>query len=67
MLRACMLLSLSLGRRRVEWSGMTPLNEAYTDVTYDFEREPVTAADVTAFTDAPLPEKPLRSGLRVRR
>lgn len=41
----------------LEWSGMTPLNEAYTDVTYNFEREPVTAADVTAFTDAPLPEK----------
>jgi len=41
----------------LEWSGMTPLNEAYTDVTYGFEREPVTAADVTAFTDAPLPEK----------
>lgn len=41
----------------LEWSGMTPLNEAYTDVTYDFEREPVTAADVTAFTDSPLPEK----------
>lgn len=41
----------------LEWSGMTPLNEAYTDVVYDFEREPVVAADVTAFTDAPLPEK----------
>lgn len=44
-------------RTSLEWSGMTPLNEAYTDVVYAFEREPVTAADVTAFTDAPLPEK----------
>lgn len=41
----------------LEWSGMTPINEAYTDVVYDFEREPVIAADVTAFTDSPLPEK----------
>lgn len=41
----------------LEWSGMTPLNEAYTDVVYDFEHEPVTAGDVTAFTGAPLPEK----------
>lgn len=41
----------------LEWSGMAPLNEAYTDVVYDFERELVTAADVTAFTGAPLPEK----------
>ena len=41
----------------LEWSGMTPLNEAYTDVVYDFEHEPVMAGDVTAFTGAPLPEK----------
>ena len=56
---ACVYAAQSaLGTRTsLEWSGMTPLNEAYTDVTYDFEREPVTAADVTAFTDAPLPEK----------
>ena len=56
---ACMYAAQSaLGTKTsLEWSGMAPLNEAYTDVTYDFEREPVTAADVTAFTDAPLPEK----------
>ena len=56
---ACMYAAQSaLGTKTsLEWSGMTPLNEAYTDVVYDFERELVTAADVTAFTDAPLPEK----------
>lgn len=55
---ACMYAAQSaLGTKTsLEWSGMTPLNEAYTDVVYDFEREPVTAADVTAFTDAPLPK-----------
>lgn len=41
----------------LDWTGAIPLNEAYTDVVYDFERELITAADVTAFTGAPLPEK----------
>ena len=41
----------------LDWTGAIPLNEAYTDVVYDFERELITAADVTAFTGAPLPAK----------
>lgn len=40
----------------LEWSGMTSLNEAYTDVVYDFEHGPIMAADVTAFTGGPLPK-----------
>jgi hypothetical protein len=41
----------------LEWTGKPPLHEAYTNVVYDFEREPVYLSDVNAFTGAPLPEK----------
>lgn len=41
----------------LDWTGAIPLNEAYTDVVYDFTRESVLASDVTAFTGAPLPKK----------
>lgn len=41
----------------LDWTGVVPLNEAYTDVVYDFTRPSVLASDVTAFTGAPLPKK----------
>lgn len=41
----------------LDWAGAIPLNEAYTDVVYEFTREGVFASDVTAFTGVPLPKK----------
>lgn len=41
----------------LDWTGATPLNEAYTDVVYDFTRPNILAADVTDFTGQPLPKK----------
>lgn len=41
----------------MDWTGTVPMHESYTDVVYDFEREPVYLSDVDAFTGAPLPEK----------
>lgn len=41
----------------LDWTGAIPLNEAYTDVVYEFTREGVFASDVTAFTGVPLPKK----------
>lgn len=41
----------------LDWTGAVPLNEAYTDVVYDFMRPNVLASDVTAFTGQPLPKK----------
>lgn len=44
-------------RATMEWSGKIPFAEAYTDIVYEFEHEPVYVSDVDAFTGAPLPEK----------
>lgn len=41
----------------LDWTGSIPLNEAYTDVVYDFEHPSILASDVTAFTGVPLPKK----------
>lgn len=41
----------------LEWTGTIPMREAYTDIVYDFEHDPVYLSDVGAFTGAPLPEK----------
>lgn len=41
----------------LDWTGAIPLNEAYTEVVYDFTRPAVLASDVTAFTGTPLPKK----------
>lgn len=41
----------------LEWTGTVPVHEGFTDVVYDFEREPVYLSDVDTFTGAPLPEK----------
>lgn len=41
----------------MDWTGTIPMHESYTDVVYDFEREPVYLSDVDAFTGAPLPQK----------
>ena len=40
----------------LEWTGTVPMHEAYTEVVYDFEREPVYLSDVEAFTGLPLPQ-----------
>lgn len=40
----------------MEWTGTVPVNEGYTEVVYDFEREPVSLSDVEAFTGLPLPQ-----------
>lgn len=42
---------------KLDWTGSVPLNEAYTDVVYDFTRPNILASDVTAFTGVPLPKK----------
>ena len=41
----------------LDWAGAVPLNEAYTDIVYEFMVPEITASDVTAFTGAPLPKK----------
>ncbi len=41
----------------MDWTGAVLMHESYTDVVYDFEREPVYLSDVDAFTGSPLPEK----------
>ena len=41
----------------LDWTGAIPLNEAYTEVVYDFTWPAVLASDVTAFTGTPLPKK----------
>lgn len=40
----------------MDWTGTVPINEGYTDVVYDFERDPVYLSDVEAFTGLPLPQ-----------
>lgn len=41
----------------MDWTGVVPMHESYTDVVYDFEHAPVYLSDVNAFTGAPLPQK----------
>ena len=41
----------------LDWSGMNPLNEAYTDVKYQFNQPLPIAQYVTDFTGSPLPAK----------
>lgn len=41
----------------MDWTGTVPMHESYTDVVYDFEREPVYLSDVDAFTGSPLPQR----------
>lgn len=56
---ACMYGAQSAFGRRVslDWTGANPLNEAYTDVKYQFGQPLPVASDVTEFTGSPLPQK----------
>lgn len=56
---ACMYAAQSAFGRKIslDWSGANPLNEAYTDVKYQFGQPLPVASDVTEFTGSPLPQK----------
>lgn len=56
---ACMYAAQTAFGRRVslDWTGSNPLNEAYTDVKYQFAQPLPIASDITEFTGSPLPQK----------